>query len=29
VSDDIAARTEGRRRGFGSVRVHAQIGAMS
>lgn len=29
VSDGIAARTEGRRRGFGSVRVHAQIGVTS
>jgi hypothetical protein len=27
VSDDIDARMEGRTRGFGSVRVHAQIGA--
>ena len=27
VSDDIEARTEGRRRGFGSVRVRATLGA--
>lgn len=27
LADDIAARTEGRRTGFGSVRVSARIGA--
>jgi hypothetical protein len=27
VSDDVAARDAGRRRGFGSVRVRARIGA--
>lgn len=26
LADDVAARTEGRRRGFGSVRVRARIG---
>lgn len=27
LADDIAARTEGRRKGFGSVRVSVRIGA--